>query len=136
MDEIDLKIVRLLLNNARLSLQEIAEAAGVSKATVRNRLKALEERVIRGYRARVDFSILSMDDVILGLDIMPEKYLDAVEKISGLDFVLELYLTSGDHVAVARVISDRSEIQEKMTIISSIDGVRKIYPAFIQKIVK
>ncbi len=136
MDELDRKIIMILLQDARQSLQEIARKAGVSKATVGNRLRELEKNVLIGYRARVNFSLLSMDDVILGLDIMPEKYLEAIDRISSLDFVVELYLTSGDHVAIARVVDDKNRIQESIGKIASIDGVRKIYPAFVQKIVK
>ncbi|MCI4434799.1 MAG: AsnC family transcriptional regulator [Euryarchaeota archaeon] len=136
MDDIDKKIVFLLIKNARLSLQDIADKIGVSKATVGNRLKNLEKNAIIDYKARVDFNLFSMDDVIVGLDIMPEKYIDAIENISRLEFVIELYLTSGDHVAIARIISDKNEVQDKIAMIGRIDGVRKIYPAFVQKIVK
>ncbi|MEL9998932.1 MAG: Lrp/AsnC family transcriptional regulator [Thermoplasmata archaeon] len=136
MDELDKKIIKILLENAKLSFQDISEKLGVSKATIGNRLKNLEKSVIIDYRARVDFNLLSMDDVIVGFDIMPEKYMDAINELSKLDFVFELYLTSGDHVAVARIVADKSEINEKMAKISSIQGIRKIYPAFVQKVVK
>ena len=90
MDELDKKIIKILLENAKLSFQDISEKLGVSKATIGNRLKNLEKSVIIDYRARVDFNLLSMDDVIVGFDIMPEKYMDAINELSKLDFVFEL----------------------------------------------
>jgi DNA-binding Lrp family transcriptional regulator len=50
MDEIDHKLVALLRRNARLSGAELADALGVSRGTVINRMRRLEEtRTIRGY---------------------------------------------------------------------------------------
>ncbi len=136
MDEIDRKIVFLLLDNAKLSLQNIADVLGISKATVGNRLKNLEGNVILGYKARVDFSLLSMDEIFLGLDISPENYMDAVEQIKKFDFVKELYLTSGDHVAIARIVAEKDRTKEIMEKLGSVEGIRKMYPAFVQKIIK
>lgn len=45
-DDIDIKIVNLLLNNGRLSDQSIAENVGLSKTAIRNRRLELERRGI------------------------------------------------------------------------------------------
>ncbi len=50
MDETDHKLIALLRRNARASIAELAVALGVSRGTVTNRLRRLEEtRTIRGY---------------------------------------------------------------------------------------
>lgn len=55
MDEIDLRIVALLSDNARASFTELADAVGLSGPSTADRVRRLEERgVIRGYAAVLD----------------------------------------------------------------------------------
>jgi DNA-binding Lrp family transcriptional regulator len=50
MDETDHKLIALLRRNARASVAELAGAVGVSRGTVTNRMRRLENtRTIRGY---------------------------------------------------------------------------------------
>ena len=50
MDDTDRKLIALLRQNARLSVAQLAAKLGVSRGTVTNRLKKLEdEQVISGY---------------------------------------------------------------------------------------
>ncbi|MFC3476676.1 Lrp/AsnC family transcriptional regulator [Halobacterium litoreum] len=57
LDELDRRIIHALQQDARgASSQTIADAAGVSASTVRNRIQRLEESgVVRGYHADVDY---------------------------------------------------------------------------------
>lgn len=59
LDAIDLKLVRVLLNDARASFKSLAAAAGLTAPACAERVRRLEERgVIRGYRAEVDWTQL------------------------------------------------------------------------------
>ena len=54
MDDTDRKLIALLRQNARLSVAQLAAKLGVSRGTVTNRLKKLEdEQVISGYTVRL-----------------------------------------------------------------------------------
>ncbi|VVC04565.1 HTH-type transcriptional regulator Ptr1 [Candidatus Burarchaeum australiense] len=58
-DELDWKILGLIANDARASSIKIAGKAGVTPATVLNRMKAMERKgVIRQYRAMIDLEKL------------------------------------------------------------------------------
>ncbi len=55
MDETDLRIVRLLQENARVSNAEVARRLGMAPSAILERVRKLEERgVILGYAARVN----------------------------------------------------------------------------------
>ncbi|WP_276239713.1 Lrp/AsnC family transcriptional regulator [Halobaculum marinum] len=57
LDEIDRQILHALMDDARnTSASALAERAGVSGATIRNRIRKLENAgIVRGYTAQVDF---------------------------------------------------------------------------------
>ena len=46
LDELDRKIVKLLIQNARMSYSDIGEQIGISRVAVRSRVQALEQRGI------------------------------------------------------------------------------------------
>ena len=46
LDELDQRIVRLLIENARASYSEIGERVGISRVAVKARIQALEQRGI------------------------------------------------------------------------------------------
>ena len=47
LDEIDQKIVTMLIQNARASYSELGENAGISRVAARSRVQALEEKGIK-----------------------------------------------------------------------------------------
>jgi len=54
MDDTDRRLISLLRRNARASVAELAGALGVSRGTVTNRMRRLEEtRVIQGYTVQL-----------------------------------------------------------------------------------
>jgi DNA-binding Lrp family transcriptional regulator len=62
MDEIDLKILNILANDARIPIVELARKVNTSIETVRTRIKRLEEKeIILNYRIAVDFNKLGLE---------------------------------------------------------------------------
>jgi Lrp/AsnC family leucine-responsive transcriptional regulator len=61
MEDLDHRIVRLLLHDGRMSFTDLGKVTGLSTSAVHQRVRRLEERgVIRGYRAIVDQNALGM----------------------------------------------------------------------------
>ena len=55
LDQLDQKIVRLLIENARMSYSDIGQAVGISRVAVKARIQALEQRgVIEEYTTIVN----------------------------------------------------------------------------------
>lgn len=74
MDDIDRKILKLLQENARVSLKTIAESTFLSSPAVSARIEKLEkDGVIAGYHALVDPMKLGYHIIaFINLDVMPE----------------------------------------------------------------
>jgi Lrp/AsnC family transcriptional regulator, leucine-responsive regulatory protein len=60
-EDLDLKIVRLLAGDGRMSFTDLGRATGLSTSAVHQRVKRLEQRgVIRGYVAQIDYEQLNL----------------------------------------------------------------------------
>jgi Lrp/AsnC family leucine-responsive transcriptional regulator len=100
LDRIDLKILRALQDNARISYVDLAHKAGLSTTPCMDRVKRLEQSgLIQGYQA-----ILSPEALGLGLLVFIEITLsnqsaeafDEFRKaVDGLSYVQECHLVSG-----------------------------------------
>lgn len=140
MDELDLKIVSALRENGRAKYLKLAKDFGVTEATVRNRVLALEEvGVIQGYSATVDARKIGFDAVaFIGLNVEPLKFLKVVEALSKLEEITYLATATGEHMILMEVWM-RSQadvtrfINEKIAVM---DGVNKISPTIILERIK
>lgn len=87
LDTADLRILRHLERNGRISNQELADAVSLSPSACLRRVKLLEERgIIAGYRCTVDarqlgveFEALAMVTLRPDLDQWHEKFLQALQ---------------------------------------------------------
>lgn len=131
----DITILRELEKGERL--EDIAKRHKIAIATIRNHIKRLEdEGIIVNKRYRLRYKLLDMQQIILGLDVKPENLLEVIKKLKALKEVDELYRTSGDHVLIANMIGKGDKLAEELERIKKIEGVNKIYPAFVEEIEK
>ncbi|WP_353096037.1 Lrp/AsnC family transcriptional regulator [Tissierella praeacuta] len=59
MDDLDIKIINIISNNARISHEEIGRILHISRQAIHQRIKKLEENgVIKGYKSIIDWTEL------------------------------------------------------------------------------
>ena len=111
MDILDLKIVRCLTEDARCTYKHIASEAGVSEATVKNRIDKLkEEGIIKKFTVIMDYHKLGRAiKAFIGLKVQPAKITDIVKAIEHNPDVHVLYRTSGDVDLLIEVIFEQME---------------------------
>ncbi|NJE84231.1 winged helix-turn-helix transcriptional regulator, partial [Thermococcus sp. CX2] len=65
LDELDLKLIYLLMDNSRLSISELAERLSVSRPTVKTRLEKLEkEGIIQRYTIKLNPELQRAHNVV------------------------------------------------------------------------
>ncbi len=64
-DELDLKLIYLLMDNSRLSISELAERLGVSRPTAKSRLEKLQkEGIIQGFTVKLNPELLRAHNIV------------------------------------------------------------------------
>ncbi|MBQ04803.1 hypothetical protein CL673_08910 [Candidatus Bathyarchaeota archaeon] len=111
LDVIDMKIIQSLTEDARSTYKTIAGEAGVSEATVKNRIDKLKETgIISRFTTVLDYYKLGRTiKAFIGLKVQPSKLQDVVEVLKKNSDVHVLYRTSGDVDLLLEVILEKME---------------------------
>lgn len=97
------ELLKLLSNNARYTVRQLADMLGTDEQAVENSIKELErEGVICGYKAVIDWDSTDGSDVsaIVEIKVVPKADLgfeEVAEKIAGYKEVESVYLMSGGY---------------------------------------
>jgi len=106
LDETDVKILKVLLLDARLSCRQIARKVGISIGTVLSRMKKMErEGVIKGYSAVVDHEKLGYElTVVTEITVSKGRLLEMEKEIAKLPTVCCVYDVTGltDAIVIAK----------------------------------
>jgi len=134
-DEIDERIIEMLIEDGRRPYTEIAKRLNLSESTVRKRVQALvEEGVIRRFTIEVEPSRLGLRTVaIIGVDVDPPRLLEVAQRLSQLHEARWVATSTGDHMIMMEVwISDGRALTRLISErIGRIEGVKRVCPAII-----
>lgn len=105
MDKIDLKIIRLLQENARYPLKHLAEQVYLSTPAVSSRIEKLEEAgVIQGYSVKVNKLKLGFNiTAFINLEVAPKEKSVFYPFISTCPNVLECNCVTGKYSMLLKV---------------------------------
>jgi len=106
LDRTHLAILRLLQENARLSLAEIGRQVGLSAPAVAERVHRLEQAgVIRGYHAELDLEALGYGvEAIIELTTPASRYPEALAQARRMPAVRSCRHVSGDSAFLIEVV--------------------------------
>ena len=102
MDEIDERILKNLLVDARLSARQLALKLGMSTVTILSRIKKLEkQKIIKGYTSTLDHEKLGYDLTAIIENIAKKDKITQVEdKLSEMENVCAVYDIIGNTVTL------------------------------------
>ena len=128
LDEIDIKILRKLISDARLSYRNIAEQIGVSPPTVLARVEKLEKnKIIKSYSALLDHEKLGYDlTAIIEVTAIKNKVVEVEKVLSKYENVCAIYDITGltDMIIVAK-FRNRKELSDFVKKELSIPSVQR-----------
>lgn len=128
MDEIDIKILKELVNDARLSYNEIARRIGIAVGTVATRITNLEKQgVIKGYNAIVDGEKLGYDVVaVIEVTVSGGKITEVEEEVAKNPNVYAVYdVTGPSDVMLITRFKNRRELSKFVKSILALKFVER-----------
>jgi Lrp/AsnC family leucine-responsive transcriptional regulator len=140
LNEIDLKILSHLQNNARLTNVELSEHIHLSQSPCLRRVRNMESSgIIQGYVALVDQNAVGLP-VSVFVNVRLEKQIErALEKFEEIvqdwSEVMECYLMTGDSDYLLRVVASDLAAYERflMDKLTRVPGVASINSSFALK---
>ena len=145
LDELDEKILKMIVDNARVPFLEVARACNVSGAAIHQRVQKLTNLgVIKGSEYIVDAEKLGYETcAFIGIFLTSPSTFDfVVQEVEKIPEVIECYYTTGQYDLLIKIIAKNnkdllriihSELQplglaRTETLISFKDAFRKRFP--------
>ena len=140
LDGTDNKIINLLLEDGRMSYSEIGNIVGLSRTSVKSRIRELEEKgIISGYQAIIHpQKAPEMMTFIMNVETRPEHFEDAKKKLIEAKQTVTIIETTGNcHLVVICVASNVEEMRYFVNrIYKEIDGISSINAHSILDVLK
>jgi Lrp/AsnC family transcriptional regulator, leucine-responsive regulatory protein len=143
LDAIDIRILAALQKNGRMTITDLAEAAGLSPSPCLRRVRLLEERgVISGYVAVVDQNIVGLSVNVFASVRLERQREEEIERfnlaVSQWPEVMECYLMTGTRDYLMRIVVSSLPEYERFIRdkLSRLDGVASIESSFALSRVK
>ncbi|ERM81383.1 transcriptional regulator [Rhodonellum psychrophilum GCM71 = DSM 17998] len=126
-DNVDLKIISLLNDDAKTPYTEIAKKVFVSSGTVHVRMRKLEEMgIVKSATLNIDFSKLGYDiSAFLGIYLEKSSLYDnVIENLKQISEVINAYYTTGNYSIFAKIIcKDTNHLRTVLDNIQKVDGI-------------
>lgn len=143
LDEKDLSILRLLQQNARFTVKEIADTVHLSTTPVHERIKRMEESgVIKQYATLVDHTKIKKSLMAICYVSLKEHNKKAglkfIEAINNMNEVIECYNISGEFDFMLKVVVEGMDAYYDFHVnkLSQIENMGHLQSIFVMGIIK
>ena len=127
LDELDQKIIRLLIENARISYSDIGEETGISRVAVKARIQAMEKQgIIEEYTTIINPQKISgAVSCYFEIEIKPDHLSQVTDILHNNDTVTQIYRVTGrDRLHVHAVASSSDEMEYFLhNVIDTLPGI-------------
>ena len=127
LDGLDQKIVRLLIENARISYSDIGEKIGISRVAVKARIQALEQKgIIEEYTTVINPQKISgAVSCYFEIETTPGSLSEVIDILNRSDTVTQIYRVTGrDKLHVHAVAASGEEMETFLhAVIDTLPGV-------------
>ena len=127
LDALDQKIVRLLIENARISYSDIGQEVGISRVAVKARIQALEQRgIIEAYTTIINPQKISgAVSCYFEIETLPDTLAEVTETLKENEAITQVYRVTGKNKLHVHAVAASSEEMEKLIreVIDPLPGV-------------
>ena len=127
LDELDQRIVRLLIENARMSYSDIGQQVGISRVAVKARIQALEQRgIIEEYTTIINPQKISgAVSCYFEIETQPDSFGKVVEILNDNETITQIYRVTGKNRLHIHAVAASGEEMEGLIrdVIDPLPGV-------------
>ena len=127
LDALDQKIVRLLIEYARISYSDIGQEVGISRVAVKARIQALEQRgIIEEYTTIINPQKISgAVSCYFEIETLPDTLAEVTETLKENEAITQVYRVTGKNKLHVHAVAASSEEMEKLIreVIDPLPGV-------------
>jgi len=140
LDDLDIKVLKILQREGRTKRNELADAAGLSIPAISERLHKLEEKkIIEGYYAKLNRKAFGYDIMAYILVMMESSkhYKSLISHVEKLPQIVECHSVLGEGSHLLKAICKNTEALEKLLgEIQSWPGVTSTKTTFVLSTIK
>lgn len=116
LDELDQKIVQLLIKNARMSYSDIGQQIGISRVAVKARIQSLEQRgIIEEYTTIINPQKISGTvSCYFEIETLPDTLAKVSEILRQNETITQVYRVTGKNKLHVHAVSASSEEMEDL----------------------
>ena len=116
LDELDRKIVRLLIANARISYFELGEQVGISRVAAKMRVQALEKKgVIEEYTTVINPQKISgAVSCYFEIEVSPETFSQVTRRLDADERITQIYRVTGRNRLHVHAVASSGEEMERL----------------------
>jgi DNA-binding Lrp family transcriptional regulator len=136
LDEIEIKILKELQRNARLSFKELSLNTGIPKSTIYRKVKKLEEKgIIRRYTINVDESLLEGKiTAFILIEIDPDRIDVVGQGLREIREITGVYRITGPYNLIVKVrCSDINDLNSLIKRLHKLGARRTITNIVLEK---
>lgn len=129
LDEIDKKIIYMLMDNAKTSLSHISKSVGISTTAVHQRIKKLEQAgVIENSISflnprKLGFKVVSFIGVFMD---QPSHFQELIKNLKDVNEIVEAHYTTGNYTVFLKVLCiDNDHLMQILSRIQKYKGVTR-----------
>ena len=133
LDQIDLRIIKILQENSKITNLDLSKRIGLSPAPTLERVKKLEQsHVVSSYHAKVDPLKIGLNVktfVLVDLAWQKEKALENfIKKINDIDEVTECYIITGEADFLLKIVCKDIPTYEQLLFktLSQIEEIERL----------
>ena len=127
LDNLDQKIILLLIKNARMSYSDIGKEVGISRVAVKARIHALEQRgIIEEYTTIINPQKISgAVSCYFEIETLPEALADVTKLLNNNESITQIYRVTGKNKLHVHAVVSSNEDMEKLIkdVIDPLPGV-------------
>ena len=116
LDALDQKIVRLLIENARISYSDIGQEVGISRVAVKARIQALEQRgIIEEYTTIINPQKISgAVSCYFEIETLPDTLAEVTETLKENEAITQVYRVTGKNKLHVHAVASSNEEMDNL----------------------